>query len=347
MVKLTSRQNKILDIVRGLGLASNKQIKEAMKGVSRVTIIRELNLLLSHSLITKEGKGRNILYKEKTQNSFLKYIDIDKYFKKEPDQREIAFKRFNFDVLSNMKSILTQEEERELDGLNLKYQNRIKSLSKSILKKEFERLTIELSWKSSKIEGNTYSLIDTEVLIKENREAKGHNREEAVMILNHKKALDYMLEKRSNFKQLSISKVEGIHSLVVDDLGIGKGIRKRPVGIIGTSYIPLDNQHQIREAMQKMINTINSMQNIFAKALFVVAVLSYIQPFEDGNKRTARLLANALLLANNYCPLSFRSVDEVDYKKSLIVFFEQNNIRAFKELFIEQLKFSLNNYFLK
>ena len=74
-------------------------------------------------------------------------------------------------------------------------------------------------------------------------------------------------------------------------------------------------------------------------------LIAYIQPFVDGNKRTARLLGNALLMANNACPLSFRSVDEAEYKKDLIVFYEQNSLRAFKELFIEQFKFAVENYF--
>jgi len=346
MLKLTSRQNKILERIRELGTASNQEIKETLNNISRITLIRDLNFLLKNDLISKKGKGRGVFYEEKTKQSFLRYINIDKYFQKEADQRNIKFSNFNFEIFESIKKILDPIESQQLNLLNSKYQKRVKSLSENIVKKEFERLTIELSWKSSKIEGNTYSLIDTEILIKENREASGHKKEEAIMILNHKKALDYISDQRSNFKKLNISKIESIHNLIVNDLNVEKGIRKKPVGIIGTRYMPLDNQHQIREAMEKMVKTLNNMQNVFDKALFAIAVLSYIQPFEDGNKRTARLLSNALLLANNACPLSFRSIDEADYKKALIIFFEQNNLRAFKEIFVEQFKFSIENYFL-
>ncbi len=346
MLKLTNRQNKILDIIREFGVASNQKIKEVVSGISRITLIRDLNFLLENGLISKKGKGRGVFYEEKAKQYFLRYINIDGYFQKEVDRRDIRFSSFNFEIFKNIKKVLDKTESEDLNALNLEYQKRVKSLPASILKKEFERLTIELSWKSSKIEGNTYSLIDTEILIKENKEASGHKKEEAIMILNHKKALDYILDQRSNFQKLNISKIESIHNLIVDKLNVGKGIRKKPVGITGTKYMPLDNQHQIREAMEKMIKTLNSMQNVFDKALFAIAALSYIQPFEDGNKRTARLLSNALLLANNACPLSFRDVNEADYKKALIVFFEQNNLRAFKELFVEQFKFSMGNYFL-
>ncbi len=346
MLKLTSRQNKILKFIIEKGKASNQEVRQAIKDVARITIIRDINFLLENGLIIKQGKGRSIFYQEKIQQDFLEYIDLDKYFQREADQRTVQFKKFNFDIFKNIQDLLDSKERQELNALDLDYKKRIKSLSGSIIKKEFERLTIELSWKSSKIEGNTYSLIDTEILIKDNKEAKGHKKEEAIMILNHKKALDYILDKRSDFKKISLSKIESIHSIIVDGLNITKGIRKAPVGIVGTQYMPLNNQHQIREAMEKVIKVLNSKVDVFSKALIAVAVLSYIQPFEDGNKRTARLLANALLLANNASPLSFRSVNEAEYKKALIVFYEQNNIRAFKDLFIEQLKFSINNYFL-
>jgi len=241
--------------------------------------------------------------------------------------------------------IFNREEIRELEKLNKNYQNNVKKLSPMIIKKEFERLTIELSWKSSQIEGNTYSLIDTEILIKNSQEAKGHSKEEATMILNHKKTLDYIRDKKNNFKKLNLRKIENIHSLTVDNLGIEKGLRKRMVGIIGTKYKPIDNQYQIKEALEKTIKIINSSKNPFLKSFVALLMISYIQPFEDGNKRTARLLSNAILLSCDVCPLSYRSIDKSDYKKAVIIFYEQNNCRFFKKIFMEQFKFAVENYF--
>jgi len=345
MNKLTERQLKILDFIRKSDTVGNQEIKEYLKNISRVTIVRDLKVLLGKDLIIQKGKGRNVYYQEKTENDFLRYIDIDNYFQQEFDKRKLKFEKFNFDVFENIKDIFTSEEIKELKILNKQYQSRIKKLSNSGLKKEFERLTIELSWKSSKIEGNTYSLIDTEILIKEDKEAIGHKKEEAIMILNHKKTIDYISDKRSDFKKITVSKIESIHDLIIDGLDVDRGLRKNQVRIIGTQYLPLDNQHQITEAIQKTVKAINRLSDPFSKAIFAIVMISYIQPFVDGNKRTARLLGNALLMANNACPLSFRSVDEAEYKKSLIIFYEQNNIRAFKELFIEQFKFAVENYF--
>ena len=91
---------------------------------------------------------------------------------------------------------------------------------------------------------------------------------------------------------------------------------------------------------------INKFNDPFAKALAAVAMISYIQPFEDGNKRTGRILGNAILLAHDVCPLSYRSVDELEYKKAILLFYEQNNLSYFKKLFMEQYEFAVNTYFL-
>jgi Fic family protein len=124
-----------------------------------------------------------------------------------------------------------------------------------------------------------------------------------------------------------------------------RGIRKHPVGITGTRYRPLDNAHQIQEAVKKSLKAISMFTHPFTQALAAILMVSYIQPFEDGNKRTARLMGNAILVAHTVCPLSFRSVDESEYKKAILLFYEQNNARPFKELFVNQFKFAVENYF--
>ncbi len=107
----------------------------------------------------------------------------------------------------------------------------------------------------------------------------------------------------------------------------------------------MDNVHQLRQAVERLVKVINDTSNPFEKALIIVLMISYIQHFEDGNKRSARTLGNALLLANDYCPLSYRSVDEGEYKKAMILFYEQKNATYFKKLFIEQFKQAVKKYF--
>ncbi len=349
MGKFNQRQLSILEFIRKNKKASNQKIRDYLQdrfdSISRVTIVRDLDKLAKYGLIQKSGQGRNVHYTEKVRHPLLCYIDVEEYFKKEPDERELAYPHFNFKVFNDWPNVFTKEELRSLRDLNKQYQRKIKQLSPAVLKKEIERLTIELSWKSSRIEGNTYSLIDTEILIKENKEARGHKREEAVMILNHKKTWEYILSNQADFRKMSLRKIDNIHRLLIKDLGISYNFRKGLVGIVGTKFKPLGNQHQIREAMEKTIDLVNSIAEPFTKALIVILMIAYIQPFEDGNKRTSRLAANAVLMAHNICPLSFRSVNEADYKRAVVLFYEQNSARFFKELFIQQFEFAVNNYF--
>lgn len=345
MISLTERQRKILEFIQQHGSVGNRDLVEYLDGASRVTILRDIDVLLERKLIAKEGAGRSTRYREAAAD-VLRYIDPDAYFAQGPDERTLKHEMFSFEVFAGLHDLFTPDEARDLERANEDYRERLRRLSPDIIRKEFERLTIELSWKSSRIEGNTYSLIDTEVLLKEHKEAQGHSREEAIMILNHKKALEYIRDERSDFRRLTMPKLERIHDLVVEGLNVARGVRQTPVGIVGTAYRPLDNEHQIREALEKLIAAVNEAGDIFSKALLTIVLLSYIQPFEDGNKRTARLLGNALLLAHDACPLSYRSVNEAEYKKALILFYEQNNIRYFKELFREQFLFAASRYFL-
>lgn len=346
---LNKRQSLILDFINQQNSVSRLELEKYLANVddkvSKNTLVRDLDVLLKNKYIKKEGSARNTKYTSFNNNEILIKYDVENYFKIESDERTIKYQQFNFDIFDNLKNIFSENEINDLENINNIYRKKISELSPTLLKKEYERLLIELSWKSSQIEGNTYSLLDTEVLIKDNIEAKGHKREEAIMILNHKKALDFIFDNADYFKILSLKKIEELHSLLTYDLGVNKGLRKSPVGIVGTNYVPLSNQLQIKDSMEKLIELINSTKNIIEKAIITVIMISYIQPFEDGNKRTGRILANAILFANKYCPLSYRSVDEIEYKKAVILFYENNSLNYFKDLFVNQFRFAVDKYF--
>jgi Fic family protein len=241
--------------------------------------------------------------------------------------------------------LFTEDEERKLDLLHAEFKDNIAHLSPLAYNKEMERLAIDLSWKSSQIEGNTYSLLETERLLKEKETAAGKPKDDAVMLLNHKEAINFIVDHPDYVIPLKIREVEDIHSLLIKDLGVDRNIRQRRVGISGTNYVPLDNEHQIREALNDMCALINGKENVFEKAVLALVLLSYIQPFSDGNKRTARIASNAILIAYGYCPISFRTVDSIEYKKAMLLFYEQNNISAFKRIFIDQFEFAVKTYF--
>ncbi len=346
--KLNKRQDAILAFIETNKTASIRQIFEYIQKsigeMTRITISRDLEKMLELNLIERQGAGRAVIYKSSPQYSILKKIDVEKYFAQDVDQREIK-EKFNFDIFNQLRNIFTDAEQKKLLELNKVYEDKVKGITADALRKEIERLNIDFSWKSSKIEGNTYSLLETEQLIKNNQEATGHSREEAIMIINHKKALDYIGSNKNDFQSVSVSKIENIHSLLVDGLNVTKNLRKTLVGITGTKYKPLDNEFQIIEALEKTCKLVNETKDAFEKAVVLMLLIAYIQPFVDGNKRTSRLGGHAILQSFDSCPLSYRSMDEVEYKKAILLFYEQNNISYFKELFLKQFEFAVENYF--
>lgn len=350
MTQFSIRQQNILDFLGQKGKTNNQEILAELQNkgerISRETLVRELNALVKKNAVGKRGKGRGVTYQKKGAHPLLLPLDVDAYLAKDVDTRAPKSIPFDFETFSKLEGVFTPYEIDDLRAENERYKKRAEKLSSTLLQKELERITIELSWKSSKIEGNTYTLLDTEMLIKEHKEAAGHTKEEAAMILSHKKALDYILKSKEKFKTLSVRAIEDVHRLLVEGLEVNHGIRGRAVGITGTVYRPLDNQHQITEAMGKAAETINALEDPWSKSLASLLLIAYIQPFEDGNKRTSRLIANACLLSHAACPISFRSIDETEYKKALTVFYELNNATLMKKLFAEQWRFAVHNYFL-
>ncbi len=339
---INERQQIILEYVKNTSSVGTSDIlvymaENGYPTLTKITTLRDLDKLISLNRVKKVGQARATKYEY--------VLSLDEYFEIDPDNRSLLSDNFNFEVWDKLKNIFTKEEIEELNNINQKYVSNHKTLSPAMLKKEYERLTIEFSWKSSKIEGNTYTLLDTERLIQENKEAEGKKKEEAIMILNHKKALDFIFNNRYYFKEVTIKKIEELHHLLVEGLEVGYGIRRRIVGITGTKYRPIDNEFQIKEALQKLVNLINEIEEPLNKAITTVLMISYIQPFEDGNKRTSRMLANAILYANDFCQLSYRSIDETEYKKAILLFYEQNDYTYFKQLFSDQFIQAVNNYF--
>ena len=318
----------------------------AFKG-SDATLKRMIAAGIKAGDIVAEGKARATRYRLSPQAQLLMPLNLDTYFALEVDERQVQ-SSYNFELINGLLAetrLFSDKEQSHLDALQDEFRQHVSELTDNEYRKEMERLGIDLSWKSSQIEGNTYTLLETERLLRESKTAAGKTREEAVMLLNHKDALSFVLDNPDYLKELTVSHIEDIHQLLTKELSIDKGLRRHRVGITGTNYHPLDNEFQIREAMRDACELINSKSNIFEKALLTLILLSYIQPFSDGNKRTARITSNAILIANDYCPLSFRSIDSIDYKKAMLIFYEQNNLCAFKQIFMEQFEFAVKEYF--
>lgn len=339
---------EILQFLHYHPLANRTEIMAGLtKAPSDSTMKRLLSAAVKEGNIETTGRGPATKYKLTPQAHVTMPLDLATYFDKDIDEREVQ-ESFNFDLIRDVLpkvEIFTKEELEVLNDAQMEFEKNTEGMTELEYRKEMERLGVDLSWKSSQIEGNTYSLLETERLLKDKQTASGKTKEEAIMLLNHKDALDFVLDIPDYLKELSVHRIEDIHSILTKELEVDRNIRHRRVGITGTNYRPLDNEFQIREALEDTCTLVNGKDKVFEKALLTLVLLSYIQAFVDGNKRTARITSNAVLIANGYCPISFRTVDSIDYKKALLMFYEQNNIAAFKKIFIEQFLFAVKTYF--
>lgn len=339
---------EILQFLHYSPLSSREEIAKgiAFEG-SDATLKRLIAALVRNNDVVVEGKARATRYRLSNFAHLLMPLNLDTYFAQDVDERKVQTS-FNFELIRKQLpsvSLFTDEERLYLEELQKVFRQHVEEMTQNEYNKEMERLGIDLSWKSSQIEGNTYSLLETERLLRESKVADNKTKDEAVMLLNHKYALRFILDNPDYLQELTVSHIEDIHSLLTKDLSVDRGIRHRRVGITGTNYRPLDNEFQIREALFDTCSLVNGKKDVFEKALLTLVLLSYIQAFSDGNKRTARITSNAILIANGYCPLSFRSVDSIDYKKAMLIFYEQNILYAFKQIFIQQFEFAVREYF--
>lgn len=323
---------------------SSGQVAEQLPDISSITIKRALTALFDEKLLARTGGGRSIVYHLTQKGVYLRNYNMDAYLSIDQDKR-LENSQADLGVFENLDfSFFSEDELQKLNSATEIFHKNAFGSSSTISKKELERFVIELSWKSSKIEGNTYTLLDTEHLLREGIKSDKNTESEAQMIINHKSAFTYIYETTDRWSNLTLTKIEDVHHLLTQDLGITRSLRKKPVGITGTNYRPLDNEYQIRELLETLCQKVNERENVFEKALLIVLGIAYIQPFEDGNKRTARLVGNAALLAGKLAPLSYRTVDEKKYREAALLFYEQNSIVAMKEIFIEQYIFAAGNY---
>ena len=345
---LTQRQQTILNVLAGEahGLKMTDIFRKSGLNVSQSTMLRDLSKLIDQSFVSKEGRTKSAKYKATMRYWVLTPIDVDEYFQTPQDERHVytAYRSEIYDVLRELE-LFAPQQYAYFDDLARKYALVEQQLPDFLVKRTFEQLIIDLSWKSARIEGSTYTLLETEQLLKNAVKSEKRTMEETLMVLNHKHAIEELMKNSSTYKKLSVFNIRTIHKILTEGLGVSDDLRRITVGISGTNYKPLDNYAQIEDALLQMVDLVNSRKHWSDKILITLALLSYIQPFDDGNKRTARLTANSLLIARGLPPLSFRSVDDVQYKEATILFYEKNNLYALRELLIEQVEFTFAEYF--
>ncbi|MEN9462839.1 MAG: hypothetical protein RLZZ355_769 [Pseudomonadota bacterium] len=209
------------------------------------------------------------------------------------------------------------------------------------------RLLIDLSWNSSRLEGNTYSLLETERLLSAGDAAEGKGALEAQMILNHKAAIEFLMDCTPDmgFNRYTLLNLHALLSdnLLPDPTASGR-LRTVAVGIGQAVFLPLEGPQLIAECFAQVLDTAAAIQDPLEQAFFAMVHLPYLQPFEDVNKRVSRLAANIPLIQHNLCPLSFVDVPPAAYISAMLGVYELNRIELLRDVFAWAYKRSCARY---
>jgi hypothetical protein len=294
--------------------------------ISQPTLSRRVERLGRLRYLAREGLGRATAYR---------YDPYKDYFSVPPTRRPRV--AYNFDALAsyipNETAWISLANRAAMEKAGGGRHLDASTYSRAIAQK----LLVDLSYASSNLEGNTYSYLDTQVLIEFGQAAEGKDLDETVMILNHKEAITFLLE---NFDDMEVSKREimTLHALLsknlLDPRDVGN-IRHTPVdGITGSAYLPMAIPQILDEELGKIANKARLIEDPFEQSLFLMAFISYLQAFKDVNKRTGRLACNLPLLRAGLAPFSFIDMDKAAYVEGLLSFYELNRPDLLSEAFV-------------
>lgn len=324
----------------------------------RRTLQRRLALLIEQKLLNVGGRGRASRYRLpvvkgeafKVQSNLQTSSHDEAYIplSQEGDALKLAIRQpilnrhpvgYNREFLDsfqpNKTFYLPGEIRNELYGIGRSPESQLPA--GTYARKILNRLLIDLSWNSSRLEGNTYSLLETERLLEQGEAAEGKNALESQMILNHKAAIELLVEQANEigFNKYTILNLHGLLSdnLLADPQACGR-LRAIPVGIAGTVFHPLEVPQMIDECFRQILTMASHINDPFEQAFFVMVHLPYLQPFEDVNKRVSRLAANISLIRHNLCPLSFVDVPDKAYIDGTMAVYELNRVELLRDVFI-------------
>lgn len=310
------------------GAATAAVISRELPAVDVRSVQRALTRLVEMGLIARSGSSNNPTY-SLNYDTVLQQAIPAKLLENE-ERPEVGF---NFGLIDWLEG-LRQARLNSLSGVA----SSVASANTPMTAKELEHLTIELSWKSSALEGNTYTLLDTQLLLMEGVKAKNRTEFETQMILNHKDAIAFIVANSELFTDaITFRTVEELHHIIGKNLGIDAGVRKRLVRITASNYVPLSNPHQLREQADRILAVISQAQQPFTRALLALALVPYLQIFEDGNKRTGRMLANALLIHTVSRGFSLRKTEARELALAYLAFYEFNSLQGLSKVLRAEL----------
>jgi len=315
--------------------------------IPRRTLQRRLNNLIEQGRLTSSGKGAGIRYQ-----IILTHVPPYGEFQIPLSNESQFIRDYVNQPLENRKAVnykrqfLDAYHPNETFYLSPTLRTHLKTIGDHLTseriagtyaRKILNLILIDLSWNSSRLEGNTYSLLETEQLFEFGEKSENKSTMDTQMILNHKAAIEFLVESAEE-TTFNRSTILNLHALLSDNLlsnpaACGR-LRNIPVAISKTTYSPLSIPQLIEECFQKILDTACQIQDPFEQAFFVMVHLPYLQPFEDVNKRVSRLSSNIPLIRNNFSPLSFIDVPEKAYVDGVLGIYELNRIELLRDVFV-------------
>jgi len=353
--------------------ASIEMIQSGLgEGVARRTLQRRLNELVKQGRLVAKGRKRGAMYRVPAEgsvsvqpeagaiNAEAGALSVEIYVPMSAEgsrlrdlvrrpltlRAPLGYRReFLLDYRPNETWYLPRETRTHLRGLGEAPtpERRAGTYARDVL----GRLLIDLSWASSKLEGNTYTRLDTQRLIEQGEAAAGRDARETQMILNHKRAIEYLVDGADEIGY-DIHTFQNLHALLSENLladpGAGGKLRERIVDISGTVFRPLAIPQQIDGFFRVVLDKAAAIGDPFEQAFFLMVQIPYLQPFEDVNKRVSRLGANIPLLKHNLCPLSFVEVPERAYVEGTLAVYERNKVELLADVFAWAYERSCQQY---
>ncbi|MFM0739990.1 Fic family protein [Paraburkholderia xenovorans] len=337
--------------------------------MQRRTLQRRLDVLVAAGRITTEGGGRALAYRRSAAGVEMASSGREAFAASNVGEGYVPVSAAGLEVRALVNRPL---QERQPVGYDRAFLERYRPNHDAYLSQEqrdrlhqwgrtsadvrpagtyardiMSRLLIDLSWASSRLEGNTYSRLDTLRLIEQGQAAHGKGAQETQMILNHKAAIEMIVESADEvgFNRFTVLNLHAILSdnLMSDPFASGR-LRVREVEISGTVFYPLAGPQQISECFEMLLNKAAQIDDPFEQAFFSMVHLPYLQPFEDVNKRVSRLTANIPLIRQNLCPLSFVDVPEKAYIEGTLGVYETNRVELLRDVFIWAYERSCQRY---
>ena len=341
---------------------SMRDVCFALGNLTRATAIRRLNDLVEAGAIEVVGKGRSTRYKtfdglplKLTVSVSLDAIDVENYV-----SRPVETKRFvgyNRSFLDEYKPNSSQYfPDVLLDRLHqigrLSDETSYRSESENS-RRLCERFLIDISHASSKLEGANTNYLQTERLIQLSADALSRaDRETVTLILNHKNAIEFILGSARSpglvpvgFNRNSLSNVHSnlTRGLLADPESIGR-IRRRPVDVSESSYTPESAPLELEDTLNQILETCEQIKDPFEQSFFALVHLSYIQAFEDGNKRTSRIMANIPLMKADLCPISFLGTPERAYINGILGVYELNRTELMRDVYVSTYTLTASHF---